>query len=245
MDKIMKKTIILLLLFILYNSAYSQFSIDNYVISNGYYQASNSNYTLEGTIGQAAIGEFKEQDKIIFQAGFWYEVDTNPKQNFAIPLKKGWNMISSNITPQEPDSLQFVTSNIKDNLIIAKNNIGDVYIPSYDINNIGKWDVTQGYQVYMTEVDTLIITGLSVNPIETHITLNQGWNMISYLRNSELDCETAFAGLTDNVNLVIVKDNYGNVYIPSYGINTIGNLVRGQGYQIYVLNADVLVYPGN
>jgi photosystem II stability/assembly factor-like uncharacterized protein len=75
------------------------------------------------------------------------------------------------------------------------------------------------------------------------ISLSQGWNMIAYLQYSELNCETVFAGIADNI--VIVKDNFGNVYIPSYGINTIGNLVPGQGYQIYVTNPDVLVYPGN
>jgi hypothetical protein len=166
-------------------------------------------------------------------------------EKFQIPLSKGWNMISSYLVPIEPDSLQYLTSDIKGNLIIAKNNKGEVYIPSYDINNIGEWDVTQGYQVYMNKADTLVITGVEVNPTQTPIILSQGWNMISYLRNTSLDCETAFAGLTDNDNLVIVKDNEGNVYIPTYGINKIGNLIPGQGYQIYLLNADVLIYSGD
>jgi uncharacterized protein (TIGR02145 family) len=169
---------------------------------------------------------------------------TTEPYDFTIPLSQGWNMISSFVAPQEPDSLQYVSANIKGNLIIAKNNNGAAFIPKYEINDIGKWGVTQGYQVYMSTADTLVVTGLAVNPSETQIALYQGWNMISYLRNTELDCETAFASLDDG-NLIIVKDNYGNVYIPSYEINTIGNLVPGQGYQIYVLNAAVLVYPGN
>ena len=164
---------------------------------------------------------------------------------FKISLKAGWNMISSYVKPQSPDSVQYVFSGIQDNLAITKNNNGDVYIPSFDINNIGKWDVTQGFQVYMTKDDTLSITGLAVDPSNTQITLGQGWNMISYLRNSELDCVTAFAGLTDDGNLVIVKDNEGNTYIPAYDINNIGNLIPGKGYQIYVANPDVLTFPGN
>jgi uncharacterized protein (TIGR02145 family) len=175
---------------------------------------------------------------------FKYGIDPILIPKLIITLNQGWNMISSNIIPQA-DSVQYVFSDIKNNLVIAKNNDGDVYIPSFDINDIGKWDRTQGYQVYMTNADTLKITGFAVNPSETQIVLNESWNMISYLRNSEMDCETAFAGLTDDDNLVIVKDNEGNVYIPSFGINTIGNLVPGQGYQIYVLNEDMLTYPGN
>jgi hypothetical protein len=238
----MKKTIFLYLLFILYNNAYSQFSIDNFVISNGYYQASNSSYSLEGTVGQQVIGEFKESDKVIFQSGFWYGDETNPSSLFQIPLSQGWNMISSYMIPQL-DSVQYVFSDVSNNLVIAKNNNGDVYIPSYDINNIGKWDITQGYQIYIAVTDTMNISGVLVNPDDTQITLSQGWNMIAYLRNSELDCEIAFAGIIDN--LVIVKDNEGNVYIPEYGINTIVNLKPGQGYQIYVTNSDILYYPGN
>ena len=132
---------------------------------------------------------------------------------------------------------------IKDNVIIVKNNEGYAYIPSYEIDGIGSWDVTQGYQVFMSKPASLLIYGESVKPAQTPISLSPGWNMISYLNNSELDCETAFADILDN--LVIVKDNFGNVYIPSYGINGIGNLIPGQGYQIYVINEDEIIYSGN
>jgi hypothetical protein len=164
--------------------------------------------------------------------------------DFSIALNHGWNMISSNYLPNEPDQMESIFNFIIDKVIIVKNNNGETFIPQYGINDIGSWNITEGYQVYMTDDETLGIFGSIVNPAQTSINLNQGWNMISYLRNSELDCDTAFAGLSEG-NLIIVKDNYGNVYIPEYGINTIGHLVPGQGYQIYVLNNDVLTYPGN
>ena len=96
----------------------------------------------------------------------------------------------------------------------------------------------------MSEPAILGIFGSEVDYTKASIALRPGLNMISYLRNSELDCVTAFAGLAEG-NLIIVKDNFGNIYIPEYGINTISNLVPGQGYQIYVLNACMLTYPGN
>jgi hypothetical protein len=70
----MKKLIILCLIFTFCYNAHSQYSIDNYVISNGYFQASNASFTLEGTIGQSAIGEYNASGIVIFQAGFWYGV---------------------------------------------------------------------------------------------------------------------------------------------------------------------------
>lgn len=34
--------------------------------------------------------------------------------------------------------------------------------------------------------------------------------------------------------LVMAKDNLGRIYNPDFGINTIGDLVPGQGYTVYV-----------
>jgi hypothetical protein len=181
-----------------------------------------------------------EGDKYSSESGTIIEV---PYQKIA--LSTGWNIISSFIIPYEPGMMNDVFKKIKDSVVIVKNNEGHTYIPEYEIDDIGKWDETQGYQIYMRQADTLIMSGIQVSPGNTPIQLNTGWNMISYLRHAELDCETAFAGLTDDSNLVIVKDNEGNVYIPAYDINGIGNLIPGKGYQIYVVNADTLVFPEN
>jgi hypothetical protein len=183
-----------------------------------------------------------------FTSGLTSIVDTlNVKViiDHIIYVKAGWNMVSTFVTPVLPDFIQNVTATIIDNLVIAKNNNGNVYIPSFDINSIGSWDATQGYQMYLTKADTLIISGVENKPSEVPITLKQGWNMISYIRDAPLDAETALASITDNNNLIIAKDENGNVYIPSFGINTIGNMLPGKGYQIYVTNIDTLIYPDN
>ena len=46
-------------------------------------------------------------------------------------------------------------------------------------------------------------------------------------------------------NLVIAKNNKGQVYWPQYLINTIGNMTMGQGYQMYLSSGSTLTYPGN
>ena len=162
-----------------------------------------------------------------------------------IYVNAGWNIVSTYLMPVKPDDMPNVTASIIDNLVIAKDNSGHTFIPSYDINDIGKWDATQGYQIYMSKADTLIISGVEVKPSETPITLKQGWNMVTYLRKTPMDAETALASITDNNNLIIAKDENGNVYIPSYGINSIVNMLPGKGYQIYVTNNDQLIYPDN
>ena len=69
--------------------------------------------------------------------------------------------------------------------------------------------------------------------------------MIAYLR-------TTFIPPTDLVfedkcsdNFIIAKDYLGNAFLPSWNFNGIGEMVTGQGYQIKVINADVLQYLSN
>ena len=50
-----------------------------------------------------------------------------------------------------------------------------------------------------------------------------------------------FAPISSNV--VIVQDDGGNFWIPSYAVNTIGNMLPGKGYDIFVDQAINFTYP--
>jgi len=167
---------------------------------------------------------------------------TQPVQ--LINLIGGWNLISSFARPSYPN-MNDVWSELINDVVVVKNNTGKVFIPKYEINEIGNWDVTQGYKVYIPKYKTLKIYGNKVNPLVTPIHLYSGWNMLAYLRTNAMDCETALARITDNGNLKVMKNNAGAVYIPQYNINNIGNMIPGQGYMMYVTNSDNLIYPAN
>jgi hypothetical protein len=91
--------------------------------------------------------------------------------------------------------------------------------------------------------DTLTLVGDEINPQLTPLSLSPNWNMVSYLRNSPLRVDSALASLGSNV--VIAKNNLGQVYWPSYAINMIGSMRPGQGYQVYLSGAGILTYPAN
>jgi hypothetical protein len=164
------------------------------------------------------------------------------EKNIKLDLKSGWNMISANVNP-ETKLMDSIWSSINHLLVIAKNNNGDTYIPEYNINGIGDWDYKQGYQVYLTNDTILSITGAVLKPENEIIPLYQGWNLVSYLRSTALDATTALETLIIDDKLVIAKNNSGNVYIPQFDINTIGDLIPGQGYMVCLLSNDALVYP--
>ncbi len=161
-----------------------------------------------------------------------------------INLKQGWNIISSYNLPVFP-RMDSVFQNIKNQIIIAKAGDGKTYIPQYNINNIGDWNIKQGYQVYCNTASELIIEGDFVTPEITSMNLNSGWNIISYLRKTPMSIVTALAPLVSQNKVVLVKNADGKTYIPQYNINNIGNLVPGQGYQIYLNSSATLTYPAN
>jgi len=180
------------------------------------------------------------------QSSDWSEVwsfttEEQPLNELTINLNSGWNLISSNIVPENTNIIDIFSE--VNNLKLVKNQAGNIYDPAFGINTIGNWNINYGYWVYMTAPSILQILGLEVNPLETPINLNQGWNLISYLRNSDMLAPDALQGISGS--MLFAKDKMGNLYHPGYGINTLGNMQPGQGYWIYMNAPAVLTFPGN
>ncbi|PKL85572.1 MAG: hypothetical protein CVV22_07600 [Ignavibacteriae bacterium HGW-Ignavibacteriae-1] len=171
------------------------------------------------------------------------QVKTLPELH-SIALTTGWNMISTYVEAENA-AMEEVFSEIKSSTVIVKNNVGQIYYPEFGINDIGNWNVQHGYQVYMSQNETLSIVGMKIMPELTPISLNAGWNIISYLRDNPINIEIALASLVAENNLIIAKDNLGNVFYPAFEINMIGEMLPGQGYQIYILESAQLLYPEN
>ena len=62
------------------------------------------------------------------------------------------------------------------------------------------------------------------------IDLNSGWNMFGYGCPSPINVLEGLAYHTESI--IILKDNEGNVYMPEFGFNGIGDFAPGFGYQI-------------
>jgi hypothetical protein len=149
-------------------------------------------------------------------------------------------MISSFVQPLS-SNLDTICSAIKQSMVLMKNGAGQIYWPAYGINTIGDWSYSDGYQIYMQSDDTIAIQGIELQPAASSISLIQGWNMVSYLQTSSMWVDSALASIA--ATLVIAKNNSGEVYWPTYDVNTIGAMNPGQGYQLCVSQASVLTYP--
>ncbi len=159
----------------------------------------------------------------------------------ALSLDNGWNMFSTYMAT-EGQYISDVLADFTDYIIIAKNNVGDAWLPDYGFDGIGAMQNGQGYQCKLSQPVDFMMQGVYLNPEENIITLNNGWNMIGYYPTTEYDVIEVFQNIGD---LVIVKDNIGMAYLPDFDFNGIGNMEPGNAYQVKVLSQQELQYPTN
>ena len=161
----------------------------------------------------------------------------------SIGLTNGWNLISTYISPFQSDIIDLF-SNINA-LVIVKNNEGLAYLPEWQFNGIGNILFSDGYQVKVSQQNTLEVVGEVILPENNPLNLYSGWNMISYLRVSPAAASLVLQSITSNDNLVIAKDNNGNAFLPEWNFNGIGDFIPGKGYQVKVVESQELLYLSN
>ena len=125
--------------------------------------------------------------------------------------------------------------------IISKNDHGSAYLPPWGFTH--SIDNNEGYQVKLSTSDTLIQCGLQISPESYPITLEQGWNIMPYLKDTPQDAVEALSTISSEIHLV--KNILGQVYMPSWDYNGIGNLEPGKGYQIKMNSEQILIYDAN
>jgi hypothetical protein len=169
-------------------------------------------------------------------------LNASTNSSFRIVLNTGWNMISSHTLPADAN-MPAVFSDLTSVVEVVKDINGDAYFPVLNINGLGNWDMTKGYQVRSAADTALTIIGAQVDPAATPVAIDAGWQIIPYLRTQAAPISEQLASITGIIELV--KDNLGvNTYIPGL-INSIGDLRPGQGYQLKASASGTLTYPPN
>jgi hypothetical protein len=167
-------------------------------------------------------------------------VGTSRLTSQKIILNKGWNMMSSYILPQQL-SLDSIFAKMVAKILLMKSSSGNLYMPGSGINTIKNWQYAEGYKIYISSPDSVIISGQYIKSDIVPVIMNKGWNIVSYLRDIRQNVDTSFSSLHGKLKLA--KNNAGQIYWPEYSINTIGKLNPGEGYQLFNTDVDSLIYP--
>lgn len=159
---------------------------------------------------------------------------------FSIGLSVGWNVISSPVHPPILSMETIFSQIIQDgNLVIVKSMEGRFFRPDQEFNNINGWDVRYGYWVKVNEADELIISNRLVQE-DNPIPLEDGWSIVSYFPQQQIEVSEATIGIIDE--LKIVKDFQGRFYLPEHGFSNMDPLREGLGYQLKVLDDIELIW---
>lgn len=159
-----------------------------------------------------------------------------------INLQQGWSIISSYINANN-NSMESIFNSVINNLEIVKDENGNVYWPIFGLNSIGDFEIGEGYQVKMSYFDQITIQG-NIIPFDTPITFNEGWNLIGYLHPEDGNTIEMMNSIVLNDGpMKILKNSVGDVYWPDFGLNSIGTMSPGEGYQIKLENPTQFSYP--
>ena len=158
-----------------------------------------------------------------------------------ILLNQGWGLYSTYINTS--DSVKNLFRDLYGNLIIVKDELGHVYWPAFNFDNIGSHTVGKSYLVKMTNAGWWVVNGDAAVPELSVLNLNTGFGHLGYLRKQPAPVSTIMSSVTDKI--VVMKNGLGHVYWPLYQLDMIGNMVPGDGYQIKMLGDTVFTYPPN
>ena len=170
-------------------------------------------------------------------------------------LNSAWNLISTNINPQNPD------------ITVVQRPISGTYatIQSFDqgalsyypqvpapLNTLRTIDALHGYWIRVTasppvtttlEAARLLVVGEAV-PDTTPLALDAGWNLISYLPRSSRTVSEALTNINGYYSAVMGFRGGALSYYPDLPpeINSLKSLEPGYGYWLKTSQAITLVY---
>ncbi|MCF8370300.1 MAG: endonuclease [Bacteroidales bacterium] len=92
-------------------------------------------------------------------------------------------------------------------------------------------------------VDYIWGSGSPITAVSQSVLLKSGWSIIStYLIPTSPNITMVFSSVVNQ--LTILKNNGGDVFWPQFGLNLIGNMVLGQGYQCNMISQQTITILG-
>lgn len=151
-----------------------------------------------------------------------------------ISLSKGYQVISSNIIPED-DSIHHIFAGKPVEIVIGKNG---VYWQRGNMNSIHTWNSTQAYKVKANEPCTIQLYGNIVQLPQT-IHMKAGYNYLPALRNIKL--VDLVNGYEDNIIMIVDMLTLA-LWMPDMYTSPLENISVGKGYILLALSPFTLTF---
>ncbi len=175
-------------------------------------------------------------------SGLWSEAGeftTSGRQHYQLGLEPGWNLVSTPVAPEDPNIGNLFT----DKNMILRDAAGRRFSSDRSWDERKVWSMREGYWIHAPAAASLDFTGWEINTAPAPLALQQGWQIIPWWYNKPMATDSALASLGGRA--VLLKDGAGHLYWPEEGIDQVGTLQPGRGYQLYLTAADTLLLPLN
>ncbi len=176
-----------------------------------------------------------------------YVSSLSSSNNLTITLNPSLiNLVSSNVIPDNM-SIENIFAGIQTYIKYVANQYGENYYPSYNINQIGNWNISHGYQVALQSTSstrTLSIVGQMVKPEDYPLTFEQRkWYIIPFLPMLQMRVSDAMQTISNKI--LLLKDESGKSFIPNSGLDEIKVLYPGKGYKLITKDNTTFIYPNS
>jgi hypothetical protein len=159
-----------------------------------------------------------------------------------VPLDGGWSLVSTNLRLHET-RMDSLLQDLGSNLVVLSDIAGHYVWPAQGANQIQHWDPLQAYQIKVNQADLLDLAGLEIVPEALPVAVPAGWNLIAYPRITDLVVAGTLEGIFPT--MVLAQAGDGTQYWPAEDVNTLGVLLPGEGYKLFLAAADTIVWPAD
>ena len=195
-------------------------------------------FRVGGQLAQASQAFVWQDDKAVHAL----DLAVGVGQQQAIPLHRGWNLISFRLMPTSTKVRDVLTSiEGQYDMVLGAEGTFVTTLPE-TFNTLRDLYPGRAYWLRVTSsTATLQVQGTPVNA-DTPITLTVGWNWVGYLPEVSQPVTVALQSIAGQYEMVIGETGTYVVGLPEH-FQTLRELRPGAGYQIRMKEAAVLRYP--
>jgi len=161
-------------------------------------------------------------------------------------INKGFTWLSLNL-----DTDDMSVSSVLDNLspepgdrIITQNAYAQYSSEAGWVGTLTAIDNTSMYMTDISNLGHLIHVGYKVDPTETLIYMNSGWNWISYIPDRNMNVNEAMVTLQSQTNDLVKNQTSYAQYVDNIGwLGSLSRMYPGDGYMLRSTAKDTLIYP--
>ena len=166
--------------------------------------------------------------------------------DISIPLSQGWTWFSLNVTNENMNIDEALTSlTLNENDYIKNQILSTTYYEGYGwFGNLTEFNNRDMYKILLNQSNILEYTGYAVDPAEVPIEISAGWNWVAYTPQYNLPLSDALISLNIQDLDYIKNQRFSSTYYEGHGwFGTLEELFPNDGYMIKSAESGTLIYP--